>query len=386
MYPESSKEGIPTRFDWKWLLGPLFIILVAVAFVYLASFLDAEKESALPSLPEQPSVFAPVVDVKKARELSRNQCESTFDCSQVDCLEKILTHIDSSTKTIEAILRTPAPRAMRDHLRSAIRRGVDVRLVLDNKLNPKFFLEGGQIRVKPATGFVATNFMIIDRELVVFGTDPLVYAASPDIIRVACQKDEQQPYLDLFDRFWQQESTAFTPQTEQEEILSENEIIQNTNQSCDATTCGPDPFTCEGTTKILKDYFCADACVYQILILAYSPDCGYSNPGFGPDGNSLIVISEAEVDEGQLGYEFIEFLSLQSLELTGFQLLKDGQPVLTFSSTFVLNGAARVYSGSGTNSPTIVYLNQSSAIWLPGTTATLANPVGNVVASRTFEG
>lgn len=142
-----------------------------------------------------------------------------------------------------------------------------------------------------------------------------------------------------------------------------------------------------GTTKVWQDYFCdGSACVYQIIPLYFSYDCGYNNPGFGEGGEPLVVISEVEVDEGALDKEFVEFLALQSLELTGFTLLQDGTPLITFPEPYILDGAARVYTKEGTNTNTIVYLDLNATLWnTPGTVATLVNPFGDVVAERVFE-
>lgn len=383
----SDVSTIPFRFELKWLAGPFLIILAAALLIL---FFPAPMEPPLSTsgLPEQPKIFSAAVNVNEAKALAQTQCAHTYSCRGMDCLEKVLTHVDSASESIHAVLRTPAPRVLRDHLRAAIKRGVDVQLVLDSSLNPKFYLEGASIRVKRVSQFVATNFMIIDDSTVVFGSDPLVYAMDPDVIQVVCQDPERRPYFALFDRVWGEESSAFTPETTQEEILSDAEIlIPETSSSCQESACGPDTFTCEGTTKIYRDYFCADACMYQIIPLYYSLDCGYTHPGFGPDGSPLIIITESDVDGGTLASEFIEFTALQPLELTGFTLLRNDESLITFSAPFILNGAARVYSGGGTTVTTIVYLNQDLRLWNePGTTATLQNPQGEVVATQTFEG
>ncbi len=375
---------IPTRFQLSWLLGPLAILLVAIAFVFLIP--DAPPAPTNPGIIEQPALVEKNVDVNAAREQAKLQCSQTYTCTQVDCLEKVLVHVDSASVFIDAILRTPAPKVLRDHLRLAIKRGVKVRMVLDATLSSKFFMQGATIRVKPVQGFVASNFMIVDAQRVVHGTDPSVYAIPPDVIHVACEEKETQPYLTLFDRVWGTESTPFTPDTLQEEAVFDAELAIPSDNSCDESSCGPDTYVCSGTTKVYTDYFCSGSCVYQIIPLYFSPTCGYATPGFDENGNPLIVISETEVDEGQVGNEFIEFLALQSVELTGFTLVKDDNTLITFSNPFILNGAARVYTSTGASTSTVVYLNLPSALWnTSGTTATLLNPDGQVVATRTFE-
>jgi hypothetical protein len=332
-------------------------------------------------------LVTPAVDVEAAKEAALLQCAHEYVCSEQDCLEKVLTHVDSASIEIDAVLRTPAPREFRDHLRAAIKRGVKVNLVLDASLNPSFFLQGANIRVKLVSKFVATNFLIIDRSVVVHGSDPQIYAAPPDVIKVSCTEKEVGPYISLFDRIWTGESAPFTPDHEVEEVLAENEISQPAGGSCELSSCGPDTYTCDGTTKIWQHYSCQDACVYTVLPLYYSSECGYSTPGFAPDGTPLVVISEIEVDEGQVGNEFIQFTALQSLELSNFSLLKDGALLSTFPTPYILDGSAKVYTGPGTNSPTAVYLGLGSAIWkTAGTVATLVNPDGVVVATQTFGG
>lgn len=383
---EEKREIIPTRFELKWLLGPLSIIIVAgLIALYLPTVPTSTSSENF--APEQPIIVENPVDVEAAKLAAAAQCSMTFDCSSLDCLEKVLTHIDSSTKSIDAVLRTPAPKVLRDHLRMAIKRGVTVQLVLDPTLNPKFYLQGASVRIKSVNRFVASNFMIIDSLVVVHGTDASVYAASPDVIHVACEQLEREPYLDLFSRVWQEESTPFVSETIEEEIIPDSALSVPSDDACDSSACGPDTFTCVGTTKVYTDYFCSDSsCVYQIVPLYYNPDCGYTNPGFAPDGSPLIIITETEVDEGQVANEFIEFTALEPVELTGFTLLRDGQSIITFNEPYILNGAARTYTGVGTTTTTVVYLNQFSPQWnTPGTVATLLNPNGNVVAERTFD-
>lgn len=383
---DETRSTIPTRFELKWLIGPLAIIIAAglIAF-YLPTLPASSPPASTP--PSQPVLVEKSIDVAAAKAEAEAQCSLAFSCSELDCLEKVLTHIDAASVSIDAVLRTPAPKILRDHLRLAIKRGVVVRLVLDPALNPKFYLQGAQVRIKSVNRFVASNFMIIDSSIVVLGTDSQTYAASPDVIHVACTDIERDPYLALFSRVWENESTPFISETTEEEAISDSELSVPSDDACESSSCGPDTFTCEGATKVYTDYFCSSSsCVYQIIPLVYSSDCGYSNPGFAPDGSSLIVITEAEVDEGQAANEFIEFTSLEPVELTGFTLLRNGQSLITFPSPFILNGAARVYTGNGVTSTTIVYLNQNSPQWnQPGTVATLLNPNGFVVATRTFD-
>ncbi len=378
---------IPFRFELKWLIGPLAIILLAAGVALFFPAPETTPEDSTFFTPAQPVVVENPIDVAAARELALSQCEATFDCTERDCLEKVLTHIDSAQVSIDAVLRTPSPRVLRDHLRLAIERGVIVRLVLDSSLNPKFYLKGADIRVKKISAFVATNFMAIDRRSVVVGSNPSIYAAAPDIIKVACTENEMAPYLALFDRVWKTETNAFEPETTEEEILTEEELTVENSNTCNDTDCPPDTFFCEGTTKVWQNYFCSDACVYEILLLYFSTDCGYSNPGFGPDGSPLVVISETEVDEGQTSNEFLEFTAIQPLELSHFSLLRNGEVLVTFPEPYILNGSAKVFTGDGEDTTISVYLDLSSAIWkVPGTTATLINPNGDVVASQTFEG
>lgn len=384
--PEDN-DSIPFRFELKWLIGPFAIILLAVGVAFFFPSIPTPPVDIQSYNPAQPIVVEDPVDVAAAREIALSQCEATFDCTERDCLEKILTHIDSAETSIDAVLRTPAPRELRDHLRLAIERGVIVRLVLDSSLNPKFYLKGADIRVKKISAFVATNFMAIDKRSVIFGTNPTIYAAPPDVIKVACQESEMSPYLALFERVWKTETNAFEAETTQEEILSEDEIMIDTTNTCNETDCQADTFFCDETTKVWQNYFCENACVYEIIPLFFSTDCGYTNPGFGPDGNPLVVITEAEVDEGQSTNEFLEFTAIQPLELSHFSLLKDGQPLITFPEPYILNGSAKVFTGNGTDSTTAVYLDLNSTLWkTAGTTATLVNPEGMIVATQTFEG
>lgn len=383
---DEKRAYVPARFELKWLLGPLAIILVAglIAF-YLPTIPSSSGEKI--AIPEQPIIVETPVNVEAAKLEAAAQCSLTFACDSIDCLEKVLTQIDSATSSIDAVLRTPAPKVLRDHLRSAIKRGVDVRLVLDPTLNPKFYLQGAQVRIKRVNNFVASNFMIIDSSTVIHGTNSEVYAVSPDVIHVACIPLERDPYLALFSRVWSEESTPFVSETTQEEVVTDAEMSVPTPDVCDSSECPPDLFICVGTTKVYTDYFCSsESCVYQIVPLVYSSDCGYTNPGFAPDGSPLIVITETEVDEGQVANEFIEFTALEPVELTGFTLLRDGVPVITFDTPYILNGAARTYTGTGTTTTTVVYLNQFSPQWnVSGTVATLLNPNGFVVAERTFD-
>ena len=61
-------------------------------------------------------------------------------------------------------------------------------------------------------------------------------------------------------------------------------------------------------------------------------------------------------------------------------------PLITFPEPYILDGAARVYTKTGTNTNTIVYLNLPQTLWnTSGTVATLVNPFGEVVAERVFE-
>ena len=383
MPPE--RAGIPSRFELKWLVGPLAIILVAGFIVFYLPTIPAPTYTPPPL--EQPVLVETPIDVAAAKMEAAAQCSLSFSCSEIDCLEKVLTHIDSSTQTIDAVLRTPAPRVLRDHLRLAVKRGVRVRLVLDPTLNPKFYLQGAEIHIKQVSRFVASNFMIIDSSIVVHGSNPQVYAVSPDVIHVACSDVERDPYLVLFDRVWAEESAPFTSETTNEEVIPDVSLNVPSGNSCNVSDCGEDTYTCVGTTKVYQDYFCGgESCAYQIISLAYSADCGYTNPGFAPDGSPLIVITETEVDEGQVANEFIEFTALLPVELTGFTLLRNDTTLITFTEAFILNGAARVYTGNGTTTTTGVYLGQTTPLWgEPNTTATLLNPNGFVVATRTFD-
>ncbi len=382
---DDSRVGIPSRFELKWLLGPLAIILAAGFIAFYLPTLPPETGTVAP--PEQPVLVETPVDVAAAKLEAAAQCSLTFTCAEIDCLEKVLTHIDSSTQTIDAVLRTPAPKVLRDHLRLAIKRGVRVRLVLDPTLNPKFYLQGAEVHIKQVSRFVASNFMIIDSSIVVHGSNPHVYAVSPDVIHVACSQVERDPYLVLFDRVWVEESSLFTPETNQEEIIPDEQLSSPGGDVCSESDCGEDTYTCVGTTKVYENYFCdGTSCAYQIIPLAYSADCGYTNPGFDPQGNPLITITETEVDEGQIANEFIEFTAISPVELTGFTLLRNDETLITFTEAFILNGAARVYTGNGTTTTTVVYLGQSSPLWGDaGTTATLLNPNQFVVATRTFD-
>ncbi|MEK6820920.1 MAG: hypothetical protein AABY11_00790, partial [archaeon] len=262
------------RFELKWLIGPLAIILAAVALIYF--FPTIETTPPIIPLPPQPIVVAIPVDVAAAREQAQLHCAQTYNCSSQDCLEKLLTHVDSATVSIEAILRTPAPKEFRDRLRLAIARGVTVRLVLDASLNPTFFLEGAIIRVKPVSRFVTTNFLMADRTTVVFGTDPQLFAIEPDVIRVACDENERTPYEALFDRVWGNESTAFSSESTQEETLSDNELLlPDLSASCSESSCGEDTYFCDGTTKVWQNYYCENSCTYSIIPLYFSQECGY---------------------------------------------------------------------------------------------------------------
>lgn len=383
---DASRAAIPTRFDLKWLIGPFAIILVAglIAF-YLPDIPSSTNTPATPL--EQPVLVDIPIDVNAAKLEAAAQCSLSFSCDRIDCLEKVLTHIDSATVSIDAVLRTPAPKVLRDHLRLAIKRGVRVQLVLDSTLNPKFYLQDAHVRIKQVSRFVATNFMIVDSSIVVHGTDPQTYAASPDVISVSCSELEREPYLVLFNRVWQEESNPFVSESNQEEIVPDSALSSPGGDVCSESACGDDTYTCVGTTKVYQNYFCdTGGCAYQIIPLVYSSDCGYTNPGFDPNGDPLIIITETEVDEGQIANEFIEFTALEPVELTGFTLLRNNNTLITFTEAFILNGAARVYTGPGTTTTTVVYLDQSSPLWnVSGTTATLLNPNQFVVAERTFE-
>ena len=383
---DAPRAAIPTRFDLKWLIGPFAIILAAALIAFYLPTIPSTTNAPVTPL-EQPVLVDIPIDVDAAKLEAAAQCSLSFSCDQVDCLEKVLTHIDSATVSIDAVLRTPAPKVLRDHLRLAIKRGVRVQLVLDPTLNPKFYLQDAHVRVKQVSRFVATNFMIIDSSIVVHGTDPRTYAASPDVISVSCSELEREPYLVLFNRVWQEESNPFVSESNQEEIVPDSALSSPSGDVCTESACGNDTYTCVGTTKVYQDYFCdSGACAYQIIPLVYSSDCGYTNPGFDPNGDPLIIITETEVDEGQIANEFIEFTALKPVELTGFTLLRNNNTLITFTEAFILNGAARVYTGPGTTTTTVVYLDQSSPLWnVSGTTATLLNPNQFVVAERTFD-
>lgn len=387
--PISDSSPSPMRFQAQWLLGPLALIVLAVVLVVVFP-------SAPAPLPIIPDVASPepvseitTIPPDQARTIALTQCAVTYDCTQSDCLEKVLTHIDSAEQRIQAVLRTPAPKIFRDHLRAAIKRGVKVELILDSSLNPKFFLEGATIRVKAVNNFVATNFVQVDDTSVLVGTNPSVYAQGNDTIRVICRENERALFQSLFSRLWQNESSAFSSQSNQEEILSEGELSvggSGSGGACVIAQCPADSYTCSSTTKIWQNYFCADeGCAYEILPLYFSADCGYVNPGFDAQGMPLIVITETETDERNIQNEFVQFTALQSLELSGFSLLRDGVPLITFPSPFILDGSARVHTGSGTNTTTSIYLNSAATLWSGGgVTATLVNPLGNVVAQRVF--
>lgn len=385
-----EETGIPFKFNWKWLAGPILLLIIAVGIAWFVPV----PESPNPIITTTPQIKNPIIpivlDLEQAKQLAGEQCGTIFDCSAVDCLEKVLTQIDSSSKTIHAVLRTPSPKALRDHIRAAIARGVEVNMVLDPTLNPKFYLQGANIRIKTIPNFIAANFIVIDSQKVMFGSNPGIFASSPDIIEVACDESITQAYESLFQKVWKEESASFTSQTNEEETLSENEISSNTlsnSTSCSQEECGPDTYYCESTTKIWKHYFCTEiGCAYDIIPLYFSPDCGYENPGFDSEGNPLIVFSEVEVDEGVIQNEFVEFLALQPLELTHFTLLKNDEELITFAEPFILNGTARVYTTTGESTTQIVYLNYPNLLWIEqGTTATLVNPFGEIVATRTFE-
>lgn len=387
--PSSDSLNPPMRFQFQWLLGPFVLILLAIALIIV-----------FPSPPPAPVIVPnvaspePVSEVNtippdQARSIALTQCAVTYDCAQADCLEKVLTHIDSATQRIQAVLRTPAPKIFRDHLRAAIKRGVKVELILDASLNPKFFLEGATVRVKSVNNFVATNFVQVDDTSVLVGSNPEIYAQGTDSIRVICRENERELFKSLFSRLWQNESSAFSSQSTQEEILSDNELSvggSGSGNACVIAQCPADSYTCSSTTKIWQNYFCTDeGCAYEILPLYFSADCGYVNPGFDAFGQPLIVITETEFDERNIQNEFLEFTALQSLELSGFSLLRDGIPLITFPDPFILDGSARVHTGAGTNTTTRIYLNSPSTLWSGGTvTATLVNPIGNVVAQRVF--
>ena len=187
---------------------------------------------------------------------------------------------------------------------------------------------------------------------------------------------------------WQNESQAYNSETTEEEIVPDAQLNTSTSgEVCEQTSCPGNTFTCQSTTKIFQTYFCSGSgCAYQVISLYYSTDCAYGNPGFDAGGNPLVVISETDVDSGSAQNEFLEFLALQPLELSGFTVLKNNVPVITFPSPFLLNGAARVYTGSGSETLTTTYLNLGSPIWNePNTIVTLVNPFGIVVATQTFD-
>ncbi|MFH0969856.1 MAG: TrmB family transcriptional regulator sugar-binding domain-containing protein [Candidatus Diapherotrites archaeon] len=386
--PDNDADALSSfRFDWKWLIGPIAIIAVA-GLLILFFPLEQTRPTYSSELPPQPITIQQGIDVAKAKEHAQLQCAQTYDCSSQDCLEKLLTHVDSASISIEAVLRTPSPKEFRDHLRLAIKRGVRVDLVLDASLNPSFLLEGATIRVKNISHFIGTNFLIVDRSAVLFGSNPRIYAAEPDVIHVVCEDISRYPYFALFDRVWATETIAFNSETVNEEILSESELsLTESEDSCSSATCGPDTYTCVDTTKVWQHYSCMGSCLYEIIPLYFSYDCGYTNPGFGPDGSPLVIITETEVDEGFTSNEFIEFTALQPLELSNFSLLKDGNLLITFPTPYILNGSAKVFTGKGVDSTSIIYLNQTAPLWKTiGTTATLVNPFGDVVAAQTFEG
>ncbi|QQR92815.1 MAG: hypothetical protein IPJ89_01055 [Candidatus Iainarchaeum archaeon] len=387
--PLSDSSSAPMRFQMQWLLGPAALIVLAIVLV--VAFPSAPAPSAVAPDVASPEPVSEVTTIPpdQARTIALTQCAATYDCTQADCLEKVLTHIDSATQRIQAVLRTPAPKIFRDHLRAAIKRGVKVELILDSSLNPKFFLEGAVVRVKSVNNFVATNFVQVDDTSVLVGTDPAVYAQGADTIRVICRENERDLFQALFSRLWQNESSAFSSQTTEEEVLSDSELSISSGGSGDAcviSQCPADSYTCSSTTKIWQNYFCTeDGCAYEILPLYFSADCGYVNPGFDAQGMPLIVITETETDERNVQNEFLEFTALQSLELSGFSLLRNGVPLITFPDPFILDGAARVHTGSGTNTTTAIHLASPTTLWSGETVmATLINPLGNVVAEREF--
>ncbi len=384
-----ESNPITMHFKLRWLMGPIALIVVAILLVVLYPTAPAPILVPAPAPSPEPVPEISLLPPEQAKSIALSQCAVTYDCAKSDCLEKVLTHIDSATQRIQAVLRTPAPKVFRDHLRAAIKRGVQVELILDASLNPKFFLEGATIHVKSISNFVATNFVLVDDTSVLIGSDPSNYAQGTDSIHVACHENEKVAFSTLFNRLWENETTAFASQSNEEEIISDKELSipsSNATNACVLSQCPADSYTCASTTKIWQHYFCtAGGCAYEILPLFFSLDCGYLNPGFDAQGFPLIVITEAEFDERNIQNEFIQFTALQSLELSGFTLLKDGAPLITFPSPFILDGAARVYTGSGTSTTTAVYLGSSVPLWSGGTTtATLVNPIGNIVAQRTF--
>lgn len=385
--PDSTST--PMRFQLQWLLGP--IVLIVLAVILVIAFPAAPATPPLVTEVSSPEPLSAITTIppEQARAIALSQCATTYACTQTDCLEKVLTHIDSATTRIQAVLRTPAPKIFRDHLRAAIKRGVKVELILDSSLNPKFFLEGAIVRVKAVNNFVATNFVQVDDASVLVGTDPEEYAQGKDTIRVICRENEREVFDALFARLWQNETTAFSSTT-QEEVLADSELSLSSasGNTCVESQCPADSYVCSSTTKIWQNYFCTeDGCAYEILPLYFSSDCGYVNPGFDAQGFPLIVITETEVDERNIQNEFLEFTALQSLELSGFSLLRGGVPLITFPSPFILDGAARVHTGSGTNTTTAIYLNSPTTLWSgEATTATLINPLGSVVAERVFGG
>ncbi len=390
---KETLEHIPLAFQWKWIIAPAVILLIAIGLILFIPSpppKDAVPIATSPETGARTSSSTVILSTEEAHTIALMQCAATYSCTETDCLEKVLTHIDSATTRIYAILKTPAPREFREHLRAAIARGVSVQLILDAALNPKFYLEGAQIHTKNISNFVATNFVLVDNTSIIVGEDPENYAVPPDTINVICKENERIAFEKLFLRLWENETKSFISETTEEEILSDEKISlnQTPNTTCEESSCPPDTFTCEGTTKLWQNYFCASGgCAYALLPLYFSSDCGYSNPGFGPQGEPLIIITETEFDEQNIETEFIEFTSLQSLELSGFTLMRNGVSIITFPTPYILDGAARVYTGNGTNTTTSIFLNSSTPLWSnPNTTAALVNPVGIIVAQQTFGG
>lgn len=140
---------------------------------------------------------------------------SVFFSPEDDCVKAIVKEIESAEKSIDIAMYSFTSRPLSSALIEAVKRGIDVKVCLDqNQKTEKFskakFLEnqGAAVGFKNGIGCMHNKFCIIDKETVITGS--YNWTASADMrndenLLVIKSKPLAEKYSSYFSRLWKGE-------------------------------------------------------------------------------------------------------------------------------------------------------------------------------------
>lgn len=100
-----------------------------------------------------------------------------------------------------------------------------------------------------------------------------------------------------------------------------------------------------------------------------------------PIAGSAVIIWNV-LDRGNAAAEAVEIWNGgDAVDLAGWMLVEQGGATFVFPSIILSSGATlRIYTGSGTNTPTALYWGQPAALFSPGESITLLDAIGSTRA------